>query len=105
MEALDRMVEAAWSALRDVEDPETGLDVVALGLIYEVIFDEVAARLHVVMTLTTPACPAGEQIADGVDRRLRRLAGVDDVTLEITFEPRWTPARISPEGRAQLGWP
>ena len=92
-----------WAALHDVPDPETGLDIVDLGLVYEASFDPATAIARVVATFTTPACPAGETIADGIIRRLSRVDGVADVELEITFDPRWTPARITPEGRARLG--
>jgi metal-sulfur cluster biosynthetic enzyme len=98
------MEQAARSALYEVEDPETGLSVVDLGLVYRVSFDPAQARLDVVITFTTPACPAGEMIAAGVDRRLRMVPGVDDVGVAVTFDPPWTPERISPAGRAQLGW-
>jgi metal-sulfur cluster biosynthetic enzyme len=91
------------AALRNVYDPETCLSVVDLGLIYSVSVrpDRTVA---VSMTLTTPACPAGGPITDGVDRAVRALPEVADVAVELTFEPRWTPERISPEGRSALGW-
>ncbi|HEY5675592.1 MAG TPA: metal-sulfur cluster assembly factor [Myxococcales bacterium] len=91
------------AALRNVFDPETCLSVVDLGLVYSV--DVRPDRtVGVSMTLTTPACPAGGPILDGVDRAVRRLPEVADVFVELTFEPPWTPERISPEGRAALGW-
>jgi metal-sulfur cluster biosynthetic enzyme len=91
------------AALRNVFDPETCLSVVDLGLIYSV--DVRPDRtVGVSMTLTTPACPAGGPILDGVDRAVRVLPEVADVFVELTFEPRWTPERITPEGRAALGW-
>jgi metal-sulfur cluster biosynthetic enzyme len=92
-----------WAALHDVPDPETGLDIVDLGLVYQATFDPDTATARVVATFTTPACPAGEMIADGIVRRLSAVPGVGEVELEITFEPRWTPARISAAGRALLG--
>jgi metal-sulfur cluster biosynthetic enzyme len=91
-----------WTALHDVPDPETGLDIVDLGLVYEAKFDPETAIARIVATFTSPACPAGELIADGIVRRLSAVPGVSDVELEITFEPRWTPARISEAGRARL---
>lgn len=91
-----------WAALHDVPDPETGLDIVDLGLVYDASFDPETATARVVATFTTPGCPAGEIIAEAIVRRLSRLPGVSDVDLEITFEPRWTPARISESGRARL---
>ena len=89
-------------ALRNVYDPETCLSVVDLGLIYTVAVRE--RTVSVSMTLTTPACPAGGPITEGVERAVRALPEVEDVNVELTFEPRWTPERISPEGREQLGW-
>ncbi len=96
--------EEARDALREVLDPETGLNLIDLGLIYEVGYRPDERALDVLMTLTTPACPAGEVIQYGVERRLRRLPGVDSVEVSVTFDPPWTPERITPEGRAQLGW-
>ena len=96
--------EAARDALRDVLDPETGLNLVDLGLIYDVTYDLDSKTVEVRMTLTTPACPAGGVMTDAVERRLLLLPAVEHVEVEVTFEPRWTPDRISQEGRAQLGW-
>ena len=56
------------------------------------------------MTFTTPACPAGGPMLEGVDRAVRALPGVVDVAVRLTFEPRWTPDRLSAGGRAALGW-
>jgi metal-sulfur cluster biosynthetic enzyme len=96
--------QAARDALHEVHDPETDLNLVDLGLIYRVSYRPETRRLEVLMTLTTPACPAGDVIVDGVQRRLSLLADVDDVAVEITFDPHWTPERISADGRAFLGW-
>jgi metal-sulfur cluster biosynthetic enzyme len=95
---------SARAALRDVLDPETGLNLIDLGLIYDVRCDPEAGVVEVLMTLTTPACPAGDVMQDGVERRLALEPGVDRVDVRVTFDPPWTPDRISPEGRAQLGW-
>lgn len=100
----DQLEAAAREALRDVLDPETGLSLVDLGLIYEVTFAPEDGHLEVLMTFTTPACPAGELMSQGVQRRLGSLPGVTWVEVQVTFDPRWTPDRISAEGRAQLGW-
>ncbi|HUJ29212.1 MAG TPA: iron-sulfur cluster assembly protein [Myxococcales bacterium] len=91
------------AALRNVYDPETCLSVVDLGLIYSVAVKP-DRTVEVSMTLTTPACPAGGPMLEGVDRAVRALPEVADVAVELTFEPRWTPERISPEGRKELGW-
>jgi metal-sulfur cluster biosynthetic enzyme len=75
-----------------------------MGPIYRLTYRPEPRRLEVVMTLTTPACPAGGIIVDGVQRRLALLPEVEDVAVEVTFEPPWTPERISTDGRVFLGW-
>jgi len=95
--------EPLQTALREVMDPETGINLVDLGLIRSAHKDPHGAVI-VTMTLTTPACPAGEMMVEGVKRRLLRVDGVADVEVEITFEPPWTPEEITPAGRAELGW-
>lgn len=94
--------EAALQALRDVIDPEVGLDVVSLGLVYAVT----AARgeLVVELTMTTPACPLGDQIVQDAERRIAALRGVGAVRVELVWDPPWTPDRMSPEARQMLGW-
>lgn len=94
----------AVDALRNVYDPETGLNMIDLGLIYDVAFDKEHSRYDVVMTLTTPACPMGEAMTEGVRRALEALPGVSSANVSVTFYPPWTPERITPEGREQLGW-
>ena len=91
------------NALYDVLDPETGLNLVDLGLIYDVAFSAESGKALVTMTFTTPACPAGDVMMEGVQRRLLQEPGVEDVDVDVTFSPAWTPERISAEGRAQLG--
>jgi metal-sulfur cluster biosynthetic enzyme len=100
-EAMQRL--QLTNALYDVLDPETGLNLVDLGLIYEVSFSAASGKALVVMTFTTPACPAGDVMTQGVKRRLLQEPGVEDVDVDVTFSPAWTPERISAEGRAQLG--
>ncbi len=96
--------ESARDALRDVLDPETGLNLIDLGLIYDVRYDPQTRVVDVLMTFTTPACPAGAVMQGAVERRLGLEPGVERVEVRVTFEPRWTPDRISADGRAQLGW-
>jgi len=103
LDAAALVEQAARDGLLEVHDPETDLNLVDLGLIYRVTYRTETRRLEVLMTLTTPACPAGGIIVDGVQRRLALLADVDGVDVELTFDPPWTPDRISPEGRAFLG--
>ncbi|MBE0592820.1 MAG: metal-sulfur cluster assembly factor [Gemmatimonadales bacterium] len=89
-------------ALRKVKDPEAGLNIVDLGLVYDV--DIVSGKVTVKMTLTSPACPAGPQIMGDVDSAVRALDGVKDVRVELVWEPYWTPERIDPKVRAYLGF-
>jgi metal-sulfur cluster biosynthetic enzyme len=75
-----------------------------MGLIYDVAWDDATLAADVTMTLTTPHCPAGPMIVEGVRRRLERVDGVGDVRVHVTFDPPWTPERITPAGRRELGW-
>ncbi len=91
----------ARDALRQVKDPELDMNIVDLGLVYDV---EVAAgEVRVKMTLTSPGCPAGPMITNDAYRVLRGLEGVTDVDIEIVWEPYWTPERMDPKVRALMG--
>ncbi len=91
-----------YAALREVLDPEIGINVVDLGLIYglEVEGDQV----NVEMTLTTPGCPMHRAIGHWVGQAIEVLPGVKNVQVRFVWEPRWTPERLSPEAKAQLGF-
>ena len=93
--------ELARTALRQVKDPELEMNIVELGLVYDVEIEEGAVRVR--MTLTSPGCPAGPLITNDAYRVLRALEGVKDVNIEIVWEPYWTPERIDPKVRALLG--
>jgi metal-sulfur cluster biosynthetic enzyme len=86
--------QALLEAVREVLDPETGLDVVALGLVRKITHLPTEGSAEVVMTLTTPACPAGAAIAAGVRRRLERIPGIRRADVALSFDPPWTPADI-----------
>jgi metal-sulfur cluster biosynthetic enzyme len=89
-------------ALRQVKDPEINLNIIDLGLVYDV---EVAdASVDVKMTLTSPGCPAGPEILGDADRVIRELEGVQNVNIDLVWEPYWTPERIDPKVRAFLGF-
>jgi metal-sulfur cluster biosynthetic enzyme len=88
-------------ALRQVKDPEIALNIIDLGLVYDVEVDE--GEVHVKMTLTSPGCPAGAQIMGDVDQTIRMLDGVTGVEVELVWEPFWTPERIDPKVRSFLG--
>ena len=93
--------EVARNALRQVKDPELDMNIVELGLVYDVEVDD--GGVHVRMTLTSPGCPAGPMITNDAYRVLRALPGVKDVNVEIVWEPYWTPERIDPKVRALMG--
>ena len=89
-------------ALRGVRDPELNLNIIDLGLVYEItISDE--GNVLVQMTLTSPGCPAGPEITKDVHDTANDLEGVNAVEVEIVWEPYWTPERIDPRVRAFLG--
>ena len=92
----------ALTALRTVIDPELGLDVVALGLVYGV--DVRDRDVTVMLTMTTPACPLGEQIVEEAERCLLAVDGVRNATVNLVWDPPWTPDRMSEEARQALGW-
>ncbi len=88
-------------ALRKVKDPELNLDLVVLGLIYgiEVQDSHVTARI----SLTSPFCPAANQILEEAQAAIQGVEGVESAEVELTFDPPWTPERIDPLIRASLG--
>ena len=95
-------METIRKALRSVRDPELNLNVVDLGLIYDIVLDE-ETNVRVVMTLTSSGCPAGEEITRDVRDTVQNLDGVGKVDVDIVWEPYWTPERIDPRVRAFLG--
>ena len=94
-------VDQAKLALRKVKDPELGLNIVDLGLVYDIVVE--GSDIHVDMTLTSPGCPAGPQIMSDVERALQALPGVGEVELNLVWSPYWTPERIEPRVRAYMG--
>jgi len=94
--------EQVMDALREVYDPELGLNIVDLGLVYGV--DIADNQVNVTMTLTTPGCPLHNTMAQGAEIAVRRLPGVQSATVRVVWDPPWTPERMSEEARQQLGW-
>lgn len=94
--------EVARKALRAVKDPELGLNIIDIGLVYDVAVSEAGAA-HVQMTLTSPGCPAGGEIIDDVKQTLLDLDGITAVEVELVWDPYWTPERMDPRIRAFLG--
>jgi metal-sulfur cluster biosynthetic enzyme len=96
-------VDEVTDALRDVIDPELGLDFVELGLIYDVDVDE-TGTVRVTYTLTSPGCPIGPQVSEQIEEFVGELDGVTDVQPTMTFSPPWTPDRMSEDAKFALGF-
>jgi metal-sulfur cluster biosynthetic enzyme len=88
-------------ALRKVKDPELNLDIVVLGLIYDI--DIADTHVNARISLTSPFCPAASQIVDDAKAAIEGMEGIDTANVELTFDPPWTPERIDPLIRATLG--
>ena len=94
--------EDVVEALHGVEDPELGMDIVELGLMYDVEVD--GPKVKVLYSLTSMGCPAGAMIQEDIDRVVSELPGVEQVQSELTFEPPWTPERMSDDAKFILGF-
>ena len=88
-------------ALRKVKDPELNLDIVVLGLVYDLDINE--SHVNAKISLTSPFCPAANQIIDDAKAAIEGVEGVESAEVELTFDPPWTPERIDPLIRATLG--
>jgi metal-sulfur cluster biosynthetic enzyme len=94
--------EAITGALRDVNDPELGVNIVDLGLVYGA--EVVDGRAEILITTTTPACPLGPYLSDAIRWALLKLDGILDVDIEVTYEPLWSPDLMTDVAKQQLGW-
>lgn len=92
----------ASKVLEMVPDPETGLSVIDLGLIYQLDVDKAAKMIFCSMTLTTRFCPMGEAIIEAVERALKIKFPGHEIKINLTFDPPWTSDRISPKGKTVL---
>ena len=93
--------EDVEEAMKDVYDPEIPVNVVDLGLVYNI--DVTEGNVYVQMTLTAPGCGMGPMIAQQAEWRIAEMEGVEDVEVEMTFAPPWTPDLISEDGKKLLG--
>ena len=89
------------NALKKVKDPELKLDLVTLGLVYDIQVEGSEAK--VIMSLTTPMCPVAGDIVDQARLAVAKVEGIEKAEVELTFDPPWTPERISPLIRSSLG--
>ena len=93
--------ETVMNALKDVYDPEIPISIVDLGLIYNVEVDN--GEVAVEMTLTTPGCPMGAYLAQRAEWRIAELDGVEDVTIDLVWDPPWSVEKITDAGKKLLG--
>ena len=94
-------LERAKLALRKVKDPDLNLNIVDLGLVYDVRV--VGSDVEVDMSLTSPGCPSGPEIMGDAERMLKAIPGVGTVTINLVWTPMWNPERIEPRVRAYMG--
>lgn len=94
--------EAVTDALREVYDPELGLNIVDLGLVYGAEFE--GDRVRVTMTLTSLGCPAGPQLVREVEEAVGAIPGVDGAEVELVWSPAWNPSMMSEDARMELGF-
>ncbi|MGO4936566.1 metal-sulfur cluster assembly factor [Fundicoccus sp. Sow4_H7] len=105
MNLLDKneeLLTTVYEALEKVIDPELGIDLVNLGLIYNVGIDD-AGICHIEMTLTTTGCPLVDVIVDDINREVKKIAAITDVEIEFVWYPAWTPDKMSRYAKIALG--
>ncbi len=89
--------------LQEVYDPEIGVNVIDLGLVYRMEEAE-EGKLYIAMTMTTPGCPAHDNISQAVEWKAALVRGVETVTVDVVWNPPWTPEMMSEQARTQLGY-
>ena len=94
--------EEVYEQLREVEDPELGMDVVELGLVYDVEVE--GPKVKVIHTLTSMGCPVGPMIQENIDQIARSMPEVEDVEVELTWDPPWSPEKMSDDAKFILGF-
>jgi metal-sulfur cluster biosynthetic enzyme len=94
--------EEVFQVLRQVEDPELGMDIVDLGLVYDVEVED--GKVKVIHSLTSMGCPVGPMIQEQIDQMTRTVPGVEDVEVELTWDPPWTPEKMSEDAKFILGF-
>jgi metal-sulfur cluster biosynthetic enzyme len=92
-----------YEALRNVYDPELGVDIIDLGQVYALHVDE-HGHVTIDMTLTTPGCPMHELLAEGVGAALQEIPGITSGEIRLVWDPPWEPSRMTDEGRRMLGF-
>lgn len=96
------LTDQVYDRLHDVIDPEVGVNIVDLGLVYGVHVSERTVQVR--MTLTTPGCPLSAYMDDEIHRSLDGVSEVDDTRVDLVWDPPWSPEMMSDEAKRQLGW-
>ena len=102
-EETQELKQRIVSAIKEVYDPEIPVDVYELGLIYEINIYPVN-NVYILMTLTSPACPSAEAIPEEIEEKVRSIEEVNDVSVEITWDPPYTPDMMSEAAKLELGF-
>jgi len=92
--------EEIMKKLRECLDPELGINIIDLGLIYSIMIED--SRVNILMTLTTPGCSLQSYFIKDISEKLKLVKGVSDVSVELTFDPPWNPAKMSAESQEIL---
>lgn len=98
MVTQDQIIEK----LRNCLDPELGINIVDLGLVYGINID--GSSVNVILTLTTPGCPLDSYFVKDITSKLKEIKGISDVAVELTFDPPWSPSKMSQESKDILGF-
>jgi FeS assembly SUF system protein len=98
----EKMIEKIIESLKGVYDPEIGLDIVNLGLIYDIDISE-DGEVDIKMTLTTPGCPLAGSVEEAVRTVVSAIDGVKDVNVQLVWDPPWNPSMMSEEAKQMLG--
>jgi metal-sulfur cluster biosynthetic enzyme len=103
MATSDEIKQQVEDALKTVNDPELGIDIVNLGLVYDVQVDD-SNNVHVTFTLTTMGCPIAPLIEEQIKEATQYIEGIGEITAEMTMYPPWTPEKMTPLARSALGF-
>ena len=102
MASVTEIKQSVVDVLKTVYDPEIPVDIYELGLVYDVNVEESGA-VAIRMTLTSPMCPVAESLPPEVEEKVRGVAGVSDVKIDLVWDPPWTPSLMSEAARLELG--
>lgn len=106
MPKLNKEIPKIKAKLREILDPELKVNIVDLGLVYDIVYNPRQKKVHIQMTLTTIGCPIGPMIEKEIKEKFRDIEDVENVEVELVWEPAWNQSMITEEGKRQLklGW-